>query len=84
MAWYRLAFRPAVLQDLGTLDTAMAQRLLDKAKWLTSNVGNLRHEAIDDALPGLFKYAVGEWRIYYSLDAAEHFVDIHGIVRQGP
>ncbi len=82
MAWYRLAYRPAVLHDLTNLDPAMAQRLLDKTKWIASNIDNLRHESIAPDLPGLSKYAVEDWRIFYSIDRNDHLVDIHHIVRQ--
>jgi mRNA interferase RelE/StbE len=81
MAWYRLAYRPAILIDLGTLEPTMAQRLLDKTKWIASNIDNLRHEAIAPDLPGLSKYSVEDWRIFYVIDRDNHLVDIHGIVR---
>lgn len=60
----------------------MAQRLLDKTKWIGSNIDNLRHEPIAPDLPDLFKYAVEEWRIFYSIDREDHLVDIHHIIRQ--
>jgi mRNA interferase RelE/StbE len=82
MAWYRIAYRPAVLDDLAKIEKAMAQRLLEKTKWLASNVENLRHEPISRDLPGLSKYAVGEWRIYYSIDREERLVDVHLIASQ--
>ena len=82
MAWYRLAYRPAILQDLAGLEPSMAQRLLDKTKWIASNIDNLRHEPVAPDLPGLSKYAVEEWRIFYSIDRDDHLVEIHGIVRQ--
>jgi mRNA interferase RelE/StbE len=81
MAWYRLAYRPAILQDLASLEPTVAQRLLDKTKWIASNIDNLRHESIEPELPGLSKYAVEDWRIFYSIDREDHLVDIHGIVR---
>jgi mRNA interferase RelE/StbE len=77
MAWYRIAYRPAVLGDLAKIEQGMAQRLLEKTKWLASNVENLRHEAISPDLPGLSRYAVGEWRIFYSIDRNEHLLDVH-------
>ncbi len=80
MAWYRLAYRPAILIDLASLEPSMAQRLLDKTKWIASNIDNLRHEPIAPDLPGLCKYAVEDWRIFYSIDLDNHLVDIHGIV----
>ena len=82
MAWYRLAFRPAVLEDLRNLEQPMAQRLLEKTKWLASNIDNLRHEPVNPDLPSLCKYAVGDWRIFYSIDRTEHVVDIHHVVHR--
>lgn len=82
MAWYRIGFRPAVVEDLRQLDALVAQRLFDKTKWLASNVDNLRHEPIAQDLPSLSKYAVGDWRIFYSIDRAEARLDVHAIVRR--
>lgn len=82
MAWYRIAFRPTAVQDLSQVDPPMAQRLFDKTKWLASNVDNLRHEPVASDLPGLSKYAVGEWRIFYSIDRDESLLDIHAIIRR--
>ena len=82
MAWYQLAYCPAILTDLASLELSMAQRLLDKTKWIASNIDNLRHELIASDLPGLSKYAVEDWRIFYSIDRGDHMVDIHRIVRQ--
>lgn len=82
MAWYRLAFRPAVLEDLTRADQPMAQRLFDKTKWIASNIDNLRHQPVAQGLPDLCKYAVGDWRIFYSIDRAEQIVDIHHILRR--
>jgi mRNA interferase RelE/StbE len=44
-------------------------------------VANLRHEALS-GLPGLHKYAVGDWRIFYAIDRAEGLVDIHAVIQQ--
>jgi mRNA interferase RelE/StbE len=82
MAWFRLAFRETVAHDLQAIDKPTAQRLFEKTKWLASNVGNLRHESIDAELPGLHKYAVGDWRIFYSVDQADQILDVHAIVHK--
>ena len=79
MAWYRVAYRSEVVPDLAKVEKTVAQRILDKTKWLASNVENLRHEPISPDLPGLSKYAVGEWRIFYSIDRNEHLLDVHMI-----
>jgi len=82
MAWYRLTYSSDVLKDLTSLDPSMAQRLLDKTKWIASNVDNLHHEPIAPDLPGLSKYAVEDWRVFYSIDRNDHLVEIHGLVHR--
>ena len=82
MAWYRLAFHPTFVDDLSAIGAQTTHRLVDKTKWLASNVENLRHEPIAPDLPGLHKYAVAEWRIFYAIDRSEQLVDIHAIVKQ--
>ena len=77
MPWFKIAYLPEVVGDLGQIDKATAQRLLDKTKWLASNAGNLRHHPLTAALPGLSQYAVGDWRIFYSIDETAHIVDVH-------
>jgi len=77
MPWYQIAYLPQVVDDLAQIGTAAAQRLLDKTKWLASNAGNLRHEPLDAEPHGLSQYAVGEWRIFYSINQSSHIVDVH-------
>jgi len=79
MPWYRVAYLPAILNDLRAAEPPLAQRLLDKTKWLASNAANLRHDTMHPDLPGLIQYAVADWRILYSIDREEHIVAIHRI-----
>ena len=81
MPWYRLTFQAGVVQDLTAAGPTMAQRLLDKAKWIASNAENLCHEAMHD-LPGLHKYAVADWRIFYAVDRNERLIDIHAVIHK--
>ena len=67
MPWYRVTYLPTVLDDLRATEQPMAQRLLDKTKWLASNVANLRHDPLHPDLPGMIQYAVGNWRILYAI-----------------
>ena len=78
MPWFQLTFQAGVAQDLTVAGSPMAQRLLDKTKWIASNIENLRHEPIGD-LPGLHKYAVADWRIFYEILRGESLVNIHAI-----
>ncbi len=82
MAWYQITYRPEVVADLMKVDKPTAQRLLDKTKWLASNIENLRHEFLAPDLPGLSKYAVGDWRIFYSIDRSEKVIYVHLIAHR--
>ena len=77
MPWHQIAYRAGVVADLTKVDKKTAQRLLDKSKWLASNIENLRHDSLAPDLPGLSKYAVGNWRIVYSIDRGEKVVHVH-------
>ncbi len=81
MPWYRLTFQAGIVADLTNAGPSMAQRLLEKTKWIASNVENLRHEVLP-GLPGLHKYAVAEWRIFYAIDRSEGLVDIHAVIHK--
>ncbi len=77
MGWYRVTYLFLVIDDLRATEKGMAQRLFDWTKWLASNAENLPHEPLDQDVPGLAQYAVGDWRILYSIDREDHVVDIH-------
>ncbi|TAJ09988.1 MAG: type II toxin-antitoxin system mRNA interferase toxin, RelE/StbE family [Nitrospirae bacterium] len=82
MAWFQIAYGPNVVADLKQIEPGTAQRLLDKTKWLASNVDNLRHEPLAPDLPDLSKYAVGDWRILYSIDKDERLLAVHSIAHR--
>ncbi len=82
MAWFQIAYGPDVVADLKKIEPGTAQRLLDKTKGLASNAGNLRHEPLAPDLAGLSKYAVGDWRILYSIDKDERLVAVHWIAHR--
>ena len=81
MPWYRLTFQAGVVQDLTHAGLPMGQRLLEKTKWIASNVENLRHDVMSD-FPGLHKYAVSDWRIFYAIDRNEGVVEIHAVIHK--
>lgn len=83
MAWYRVAYLPAIIDDLRVIDPGTAQRLFEKTKWLASNADNLRHEPLSSDLPGMSQYAIADWRILYVIDREDQVVDIHRISSRG-
>ncbi len=68
---YRLAFMPEARDDLGSLDKPVAQRVLDKLRWLADNFDALTPQPLTGEWRGLFKLRVGDYRALYAVDRAE-------------
>ena len=64
---YRLEFENAAEDDLARLDKAVAQRVLDKLRWLADNAEATRHKALTGQLRELFSLRVGAYRALYVL-----------------
>lgn len=53
-------FRLQAITDLERLDQVIAQRILDKIKWLTQNFDSTIPQALTGDLKGFFKLRVGD------------------------
>jgi mRNA interferase RelE/StbE len=77
---YRIDFSPDGRASLSLVDKEVAQRVLDKLRWLTQNAERVHHLPLRGRLAGLFKLRVGEWRvIYYDVSHAEKVVTVHKV-----
>ncbi|MBI4288863.1 MAG: type II toxin-antitoxin system RelE/ParE family toxin [Chloroflexi bacterium] len=64
---YRVDFSPEAETSLGRLDKQIAQRVLDRIKWLSLHVEDVNHKALTGRLRGAFKLRVGDYRVVYEL-----------------
>ena len=64
---YRVDFSPEALNDLISLDKKVAQRVLDRIKWLSQHIEDVKHSALKGPLRGAFKLRVGDYRVVYEL-----------------
>jgi mRNA interferase RelE/StbE len=64
---YHVDFSPESLNDLNRLDKKLAQRTLDRIKWLSQHVEEVNHQALTGHLRGAFKLRVGDYRVVYEL-----------------
>lgn len=71
MEVFKVVFTPKAREDLSGLDKAIAQRILDKVKWLSQNTDAIRHNALTGQFAGVLKLRVGDWRILYDVDHAK-------------
>ncbi len=54
--------------SLGRLDKQMAQRTLDRIKWLSQHIEDVKHKALTGNLRGIFKLRVGDYRVLYEVN----------------
>jgi mRNA interferase RelE/StbE len=65
---FKVYFSPEAEISLGHLDKQIAQRTLDRIKWLSQHVEDINHKALTSNLRGIFKLRVGDYRVLYELN----------------
>lgn len=68
MVAFKVVFTFKAREDLRALDTVVAQRILDKIKWLSQNADSCRHQALTGEFTNVLRLRVGDWRILYTID----------------
>ncbi len=64
---YQVEFSRAALSGLSRLDKQVAQRILDRIKWLSLHIDDVNHKALTGYLRGEYKLRVGDYRVVYEL-----------------
>jgi len=64
---YKVYFSPEAEDSLGRLDKQVAQRVLNRIRWLSQHIENVNHKALTGSLRGIFKLRVGDYRVLYEL-----------------
>lgn len=64
---YNVEFSRESLTSLSRLDKQVAQRVLDRIKWLSLHIEDVNHKALTGRLRGAFKLRVGDYRVVYEL-----------------
>ncbi|MBW2106846.1 MAG: type II toxin-antitoxin system RelE/ParE family toxin [Deltaproteobacteria bacterium] len=76
---YKLDFSPAGRDSLASLDKKVAQRALDKLRWLLRNIDNISAPPLKRNLSGLYKLRVGDWRVIYEVKRDQRVVTVHKV-----
>jgi len=74
---YSLEWMPEARDDLGGLDKPVAQRVLNKLRWLTENFDAITPEPLTGEWKGLFRLRIGSYRALYTINAAERRLTVH-------
>lgn len=70
-------FSIEAITDLEKLDQVIAQRILDKIKWLAENFNNITPQVLTGDMKGFFKSRVGDYRVIYTISQLENIITIH-------
>jgi len=62
---------PEARDDLGSLDKPIAQRVLNKLRWLAENFEAITPEPLTGEWKGLFKLRIGSYRALYTVNWTE-------------
>ena len=74
MVAYKVNLTPKAKENLKALDISMAQRVLEKIRWLSQNVENLHHKTLKGNYADIFKLRVGDWRVLYTIDYSTYTI----------
>jgi mRNA interferase RelE/StbE len=73
---YKLVFSLEGKNSIASLDKDIAQRVLDKLKWLIQDIDNITLIPLRGNLLGLYKLRAGDWRIIYDVNHKEKVITV--------
>jgi mRNA interferase RelE/StbE len=68
---------PEAKGDLADLDKPIAQRILNKLRWLAEHFDALTPEPLTGEWKGLFKLRIGDYRALYTFNRTEQKLTVH-------
>ncbi|MGH6631056.1 MAG: type II toxin-antitoxin system RelE family toxin [Burkholderiales bacterium] len=76
-------FTPRILKpvsrELKRIDPPIAQRLVDRIRWLAENFERITSDPLKGNLAGFFKLREGDYRIIYEVLRKERLIIVHHI-----
>ena len=77
MTEYLLAFVPQASYDLSRVDKRVAQRILNKLRWLSQNFDDLVPVTLTGEFKGFYRLRVGSYRVIYTAHRQDRVLTIH-------
>lgn len=74
---YEVELSPEAEEDLRRLASTVAQRVLNKIRWLAENLDQLNPEALTGNYRGMYKLWRGDYRVFYTFDRSEQRIMVH-------
>ena len=76
---FSVALTAAAEEDLRRLDPPVADRVIEKLRWLAENADTVRVEKLSGRWRGVCKLRVGDYRVIYTRDSATQRIVVHFI-----
>lgn len=76
---FKVEFLYKAEEDFKKLDSSVAQRILDKIKWLSKQLPYIIPRPLTGNFKNMYKLRVGDWRVIYNFDMLEKIIKIHEI-----
>jgi len=74
---YHVEFTPDAESDLAGLNKSIAQRILNKIRWLAENFDVIKPEPLTGQWKGVYKLRVGDYRVLYTFNTITETITIH-------
>lgn len=74
---YEVRFTDHAIEDLARLDRAVAQRVLNKIRWLAENFESIQPESLVADWHGVYKLRVADYRVLYTTEHSDRRIIIH-------
>ena len=74
---YDVEFTPNAESDLSRLDASVAQRVLNRLRWLSENFDSVRPEALKGQWRGMYKLRIGDYRVFYTRTGSQRQILVH-------
>lgn len=74
---YQIRLMPEAAKDLSRLDKPVAQRIVNKLKWLSQNFEDIIPEPLTGEFKTLYKLRIGSYRVLYTVNRDKHILIVH-------
>jgi mRNA interferase RelE/StbE len=76
---YSIRILKSASRELENLDKIIAQRMVDRIRWLSSNIESIKLYPLKGELQGLYKIREGSYRIIFEILRKEQIMIIHSV-----
>ena len=76
---YNIRILEEASRDLARLDKSIGRRIVERIKWLSEKLNDIRPEPLRGDLIGLYKFRIGDYRVIYQIIHEGKTIVIHAV-----